>query len=47
MAMDTGHANTHLSAGAGQGIAKMDGTGQLINKIALITGGHQPDDGPR
>jgi NAD(P)-dependent dehydrogenase (short-subunit alcohol dehydrogenase family) len=28
-----------VSAGAGRGIAKMDGTGKLSNKIALITGG--------
>jgi NAD(P)-dependent dehydrogenase (short-subunit alcohol dehydrogenase family) len=28
-----------VSAGAGRGIAKKDGTGKLSNKIALITGG--------
>ncbi|MGB8735770.1 MAG: SDR family NAD(P)-dependent oxidoreductase [Rhodomicrobium sp.] len=39
MTMDIRQANTHLSAGAGRGIAKMDGTGKLSNKIALITGG--------
>jgi NAD(P)-dependent dehydrogenase (short-subunit alcohol dehydrogenase family) len=39
MAMDIREANTHLSASAGRGIAKMDGTGKLSNRIALITGG--------
>ena len=39
MTMDIRQANTHLSTGAGRGIAKMDGTGKLSNKIALITGG--------
>jgi NAD(P)-dependent dehydrogenase (short-subunit alcohol dehydrogenase family) len=39
MTMDIRQANTHLSAGASRGIAKMDGTGKLSNKIALITGG--------
>jgi hypothetical protein len=38
MTMDIRQANTHLSTGAGRGIAKMDGTGKLSNKIALITG---------
>jgi hypothetical protein len=28
-----------VSAGAGRDMAKMDGTGKLSNKIALITGG--------
>jgi NAD(P)-dependent dehydrogenase (short-subunit alcohol dehydrogenase family) len=39
MTMDIGQASAHLSASAGRGIAKMDGTGKLNNKIALITGG--------
>jgi NAD(P)-dependent dehydrogenase (short-subunit alcohol dehydrogenase family) len=39
MTMDIRQASTHLSVGAGRGIAKMDGTGKLSNKIALITGG--------
>jgi NAD(P)-dependent dehydrogenase (short-subunit alcohol dehydrogenase family) len=37
--MDPTQANMHLSAGAAGGIATMDGTGKLRNKIALITGG--------
>jgi NAD(P)-dependent dehydrogenase (short-subunit alcohol dehydrogenase family) len=37
--MDIREASTHLSAGAGRDMAKMDGTGKLSNKIALITGG--------
>jgi len=39
MTTDIRQANTHLSAGAGQGIATIGGTGKLSNKIALITGG--------
>jgi hypothetical protein len=39
MTMDIRQANTHLSAGAGRGVAKMEGTCKLSNKIALITGG--------
>jgi hypothetical protein len=39
MKMDIKQASTHLSAGAGRAIAKMDGTGKLSNKFALITGG--------
>jgi NAD(P)-dependent dehydrogenase (short-subunit alcohol dehydrogenase family) len=37
--MDIRQASPHLSAGAGRGIARMDGMGKLSNKIALITGG--------
>jgi NAD(P)-dependent dehydrogenase (short-subunit alcohol dehydrogenase family) len=37
--MDIRQANTHLATDAGRGIAKMDGTGKLSNKIALVTGG--------
>jgi len=37
--MDIRQANTHFSAGAGRGIAKMDGTGKLSNEIPLITSG--------
>ena len=37
--MDITPTNTHQSTGAGRGIVKMDGTGKLSNKIALITGG--------
>ena len=41
--------NAHLGAGAGPGIAKMEGAGKLSNKIALITGGkcglHRPAAG--
>jgi threonine dehydrogenase-like Zn-dependent dehydrogenase len=37
--MDIRQASTHISAGASRGIAKMDGTGKLSNKIAVITGG--------
>ena len=36
--MDIRQASTHLSTADGRG-AKMDGTGKLSNKIALITGG--------
>src|SRR5215469_6681144 len=39
MTKDIRRANTHFSAGSGRGIAKMDGTGKLSNKIALVTGG--------
>jgi NAD(P)-dependent dehydrogenase (short-subunit alcohol dehydrogenase family) len=39
MTIDTRQPNTHLSAGASRGIAKMDGASKLSNKIALITGG--------
>ena len=39
MTMDITPANTHQGTGAGRGIVKMDGTGKLSNKIALITGG--------
>jgi hypothetical protein len=39
MTMDIRQAGPHLSAGAGRGLAKMDGAGKLSNKIALITGG--------
>jgi NAD(P)-dependent dehydrogenase (short-subunit alcohol dehydrogenase family) len=39
MTMDIRQAGPHLSADAGRGLAKMDGTGKLSNKIALITGG--------
>jgi hypothetical protein len=34
-----------LVTGANRGIAKMDGTGKLSNKIALMTGGFGNDGG--
>jgi hypothetical protein len=37
MTMEIRQASPHLSAGAGRGIARMDGTGKLNNKIALIS----------
>jgi|HubBroStandDraft_6_1064221.scaffolds.fasta_scaffold1072747_1 3-oxoacyl-ACP reductase-like protein len=39
MTMHARQARAHRSISAGRGIAKMDGTGKLTNKIALITGG--------
>lgn len=37
MIIDIIQANTQFGTGAGRGIEKMDGTGKLSNKIALIT----------